>query len=109
MTEEERNEFVTQVLETVVSWGRIRHLKICRADNKDGITWDQLQYLKNEALGKDACAIEFYPPEDELINDVNIRHLWEIPSHMLKRPMGSRNPTKGMNDEGSECSGMGVD
>jgi hypothetical protein len=90
VTKEEREEFVTQVLETIISWGRIRHLKVWRADGKDGITWDQLQCLKNEALGEDVCAIEFYPPEDELINCVNTRHLWEIPPHILKAPMAKK-------------------
>jgi hypothetical protein len=43
---------------------------------KDGITWDELQRLKNEAGFGEVQAIEFYPPDADLVYDANIRHLW---------------------------------
>lgn len=43
---------------------------------KEGITWDELQRLKREAGFGDVQAIEFYPPDDDLVHDANIRHLW---------------------------------
>jgi len=89
MLEEERHQFGTQILETKLSWGWARHLKVWRRDsNEDGITWDQLQEIKNEMLGEDVCAIEFYPPSDEVVNSVAIRHLWEIPASVIVPPFG---------------------
>jgi hypothetical protein len=42
--------------------------------------WDTLQRLKNEYLGEDACAVEVFPPQSEVVDEVNWRHLWEVPS-----------------------------
>lgn len=43
---------------------------------KDGITWDELQRLKSHAGFGHIQAIEFYPPDAEIVYDHNIRHLW---------------------------------
>lgn len=40
------------------------------------ISWDQLQRIKNLVWGLDARAIEAYPPQSEVINNVQMRHLW---------------------------------
>lgn len=40
------------------------------------ITWDDLQALKDEYFGKEAVAIEVYPPENRVVNNGNWRHLW---------------------------------
>jgi hypothetical protein len=60
-------------------FGWTTHLKVMRRDGKDGITWDQLQAIKNEYLGEDAWAIEVFPPNHAFVNEVNMRHLWLIP------------------------------
>ena len=54
-----------------------------RTDGGDGITWDELQQIKDECLGPDATAVEFYPPTTGVVNELNMRHLWEVPSEML--------------------------
>lgn len=56
------------------------HLKVSRIDGADGITWDELQRIKNEVWGEEQTAIEVFPPQGELVNDANIRHLWLVPS-----------------------------
>jgi len=43
---------------------------------EDGITWDELQQVKRECGFSDVCAVEIYPPDDDVVNDANIRHLW---------------------------------
>ncbi|RSX56750.1 DUF7694 domain-containing protein [Bifidobacterium samirii] len=43
---------------------------------RDGITWDDLQKVKNETVGEDCWAVECYPPERFLQNVANMRHLW---------------------------------
>ncbi|MEL8055059.1 MAG: hypothetical protein AAGK66_02800 [Pseudomonadota bacterium] len=40
------------------------------------ITWDELQAIKNDQIGENVIAIEVYPPENEVINKGNVRHLW---------------------------------
>ena len=40
--------------------------------------WDTLQAIKNEYLGVDACAVEVFPPESEVMNDVNRRHFYLV-------------------------------
>lgn len=72
-----------QVLETQVpGWGWVRHLRVQRNDGNDGITWDELQAVKDEFLGADCQAVEIYPQADELVNETNLRHLWEVPAHI---------------------------
>lgn len=65
------------------------HLTVEKFDGTDGVTWDELQAVKNEMLGPEAACVEVYPPESELVNDVNRRHLWVIDweswNHNLRR------------------------
>lgn len=44
------------------------------------ITWDELQAIKNEHWGDEAVAIEVYPPESRVVNNVPMRHLWRLGS-----------------------------
>lgn len=45
---------------------------------KEGITWDELQGIK-DALGfYDSWFVEIYPPKEHIINVANMRHLWII-------------------------------
>lgn len=45
----------------------------------EGITWDDLQTLKREAGYADRHAVEVYPPDRDVVNVANIRHLWVLP------------------------------
>lgn len=70
----------TQSLHTYVEgMGMVLHLKVRRRDGKDGISWDDLQKIKNEYAGEDKVAIEIYPRESDVVNETNMRHLWVIP------------------------------
>lgn len=42
----------------------------------DGIVWDELQELKRQAGFSDCDAVEVFPPNKDLVNVANIRHLW---------------------------------
>jgi hypothetical protein len=92
MTEEERVQFATALVWTNTPWGEVMHLKVWRSDGSDGITWDQLQELKNETMGPEVCAIEFYPAESDLVNEVKMRHLWEVPPWTMTVPMRPSDP-----------------
>jgi len=45
---------------------------------EDGITWDQLQDIKDSIGYADKWFVELYPPIDEVVNVANMRHLWLI-------------------------------
>lgn len=46
---------------------------------RDDISWDDLQRLKSEAGFGQQCAVELYPPDDEVVNVANMRHLFITP------------------------------
>lgn len=50
------------------------------------IAWEELQKIKAEAGYAERCAIEIYPPEADLVDVANMRHLWitEAPPFMWK-------------------------
>jgi hypothetical protein len=56
--------------------GESIRLDVFRRDMKDGITWDQLQAIKNECGFANRDAVEFFPAEDAVINTGNYRHLY---------------------------------
>ena len=47
---------------------------------RDGITWDQLQAIKKAIGYGDLCAVELYPPEKDVVNVANFRHLFILQS-----------------------------
>lgn len=55
----------------------------------DGITWDELQQVKAECGFGDHWAVEIYPPDYDVVNVANVRHLFllpEAPAFAWKRP-----------------------
>ncbi len=44
----------------------------------DGITWDQLMHVKRMIGYSNVCAVEIYPPDRDVVNVANIRHLWLV-------------------------------
>jgi hypothetical protein len=53
----------------------------------DGISWDELQFIKHQIGRGNCCAVEIYPPDADVVNVANMRHLWllpESPSYMWK-------------------------
>lgn len=80
-----RNDYRVTVAETQWHGVPIRHVRVRRYSGKDGITWDMLQRIKDDVLGPDVMAIEVYPPARELVNEANIRHLWEVPFELLAK------------------------
>jgi hypothetical protein len=47
-------------------------------DWRDGITWDELQRVKNECLGEDVWCVEVYPAQDKVVDVANMRHLFVL-------------------------------
>lgn len=46
---------------------------------KDGITWDEIMEIKRGVGFGNQNAVEFYPPDNEVINIANVRHIWILP------------------------------
>lgn len=65
--------------------GLIR-LSICRVKMQtggrwdDGLTWEELQQIKSEVGFGDRHAVEIYPPDADVVNVANMRHLWVMPA-----------------------------
>ena len=45
----------------------------------DEISWDELQRIKSGVGFGDKCAVEIFPPDANVINVANMRHLWLVP------------------------------
>jgi len=58
-------------------------LSVERKDGHDGITWDELQQVKNDCGFADQDAIEFYPAQADVINTGNVRHLYVFPGRLM--------------------------
>jgi hypothetical protein len=43
---------------------------------RDGLTWDTMMKLKDEAGYGDHWAVEVYPPREHVVDVVNLRHIW---------------------------------
>ncbi|WVH05533.1 hypothetical protein KKJFFJLC_00044 [Vibrio phage vB_VpaS_PGB] len=76
------SEFLVQQFEE--ENGIIR-LSVCKTKRQgtrwaDGITWDELQAIKNAAGFKDKCALEVYPEQNNVVNVANMRHLFVMPT-----------------------------
>lgn len=65
--------------------GGVLRLTICRAALnvaggwEDGLGWDQLQAIKAECGFGAREAVEVYPPDRDVVNVANFRHLWVLP------------------------------
>lgn len=42
----------------------------------DKLTWDELQQIKSDVGYGDWYAIEIFPPDSDVVNVANMRHLW---------------------------------
>jgi hypothetical protein len=56
---------------------------------KDGISWDELQQIKDSCGYADRMAVEIYPEKYHVLNIINARHLWLLPNPL---PFAWQNP-----------------
>lgn len=45
---------------------------------RDGLTWDDLMQIKRDIGMESKWAIEIYPPDAEIVDVENLRHLWLV-------------------------------
>jgi hypothetical protein len=72
-------------------------------DWRDGITWDELQRIKNECLGNDVWCVEVYPAQDKLVDVANMRHLW-----VLDGPPETRFPERAVVSDDDVMAALGI-
>jgi hypothetical protein len=90
--------FSVQVYEVETDIGEVLHL-IIRPQDGNALSqpsWAELQRIKNELIGHESCAIQFYPRESHLRDSANLYHLWVLPVNVelpfgLHREQGLRN------------------
>lgn len=56
--------------------GKFTHMRVKRWDKQPVHNYMDLQEIKNTLMGKNATAIEVYPPDDDFVNGSNTYHLW---------------------------------
>lgn len=79
------NRFI--VLQFAPVEGAVR-LSIRKADisdtligsSTDGISWDDLQLIKDQCGFEDRDAVEIYPAKQDVVNVANMRHIWIVPN-----------------------------
>jgi hypothetical protein len=56
----------------------VRHLGI---SSLSGIrpTWPEMQRIKDEIAGVGATAVEVYPPQQEIVDQADMFHIWVLP------------------------------
>ncbi len=57
----------------------VKHLAIRRHDGDEVHGWSDLQRIKNEIVGPDFAALEVYPPESDVVDQANMRHVFVLP------------------------------
>lgn len=71
------NLYIVQVFNNVNRFGRIyKKLIIRRSDSEVVRDFSTLQRIKNEILGENVEAIQFFPRENELTDVANLYWLW---------------------------------
>ena len=83
------NAYRVTILEEI--YGR-RMIVERRDGNPIRCGWDRLQALKDEYLGKEACVVEVFPPCDEVVNDTNRRHFYEVDPNLVPSLYRRSNP-----------------
>lgn len=57
----------------------VLHLAVRRHDGEEVRGWSDLQRIKNELCGEGCAALEVYPPDSEVVDQANMRHLFVLP------------------------------
>jgi hypothetical protein len=69
----------TYVIQILDEGSGIHRICVNRHDWEEGISWDDLQAIKNACGYQDFDAVEVYPKHDDVLNVGNFRHLWVMP------------------------------
>ena len=59
-------------------WGKVHHLAIRTASNLEP-PWRDKQRIKDEIFGALSSAVEVMPPDDEVVDQADMYHIWVLP------------------------------
>ena len=78
------NEFLVQEFHEDNNIIRLSINSVKRKGSKwaDGITWDQLNEIKNQIGFSNSFAVECYPESKNIVNIASMRHLWILPERL---------------------------
>lgn len=76
-----------QMSEDETEWGTVLHLWVRRNDQGTGVTWTDLQRIKDELIGPERTGVQVYPARSDLVDAANIYHVWVLPEG-FKLPFG---------------------
>jgi hypothetical protein len=63
-------------------WGLVLHLAIRTASNLEP-PWRDKQRIKDELFGPSLTAIEVMPPEDQIVDQADMYHMWVLASGFI--------------------------
>ena len=69
--------------------GNTRHLAVASLSQVRP-TWWEMQRIKDDLAGKEATAVEVYPPHDDIVDGADMFHIWVLPYRL---PFGLKAPT----------------
>lgn len=72
------NDYVVMIRDVKTPFGTVQHACMRNTNNTD-IPWAEKQRIKNELFGKEAQAVEVFPKESLLVDQVNMYHIWVLP------------------------------
>lgn len=58
--------------------GGVVHLAVSSLSGRRP-SWHEMQRIKDELAGKEATAVEVYPPHSEIVDGADMFHLWVLP------------------------------
>ena len=73
--------YAVMAREVDTEWGKVTHACIRNKENTD-IAWSEKQRIKNELFGEESTAIEVFPANHDLVDAVNMYHIWILPKGM---------------------------
>lgn len=81
-----------QVLDDILPWGPGKHIRLSRYDGKAiRLGWDSLHRMVRKALDdSEETVVEFFPADDMVVNEVNMRHFYTVNLVLPMRPRGER-------------------
>ena len=84
------NRYVVMIADNVPMTGGIMATRVMVQRHDDSPIpnhWREMQAIKNEIFGPETMAIEYFPPESELIDYANIYWLWIFPDGVIPKPV----------------------
>ena len=76
-------EFDAQVTESRSAIGWVRHRRSNVPTEAKASAGMSCRPSRTSCSVLDALAIEFYPPAHDVVDETNMRHLWELPADLL--------------------------